>query len=239
MTDAEFQERLLRLLERKHHRAWPTWSGPGVTRAQLRLHFEQEWLVFVRDFPQLLGRIHGRCPVPAVRRALAANLYEEETGGLSFGRPHPELFLDQMQALGFARDAFDGARLLPEAAAYRAWLDAACAASWLHGAAAITLWVEGSVHERRALAGEEEELEAKIRNHFLVRHHGLAPEALQLLRAHAAVEGGHRRDAWEMILRHATRPDEREELVETVRVACELWHLYRDAVTRAAGLATT
>jgi pyrroloquinoline-quinone synthase len=237
MTDAEFQESLLRLLERKDHRLWSRWSGPGVTLAQLRVHFEQEWLVFVRDFPRFLGRIHGSCPDPAVRRALAANLYEEETGGLSFGRPHPELFLDQMAALGLRREDFDRARLLPEAAAYRAWLDAACAESWLLGAAVITLWVEGSVHERRALSGVEDELETRLGQHFLVRHHGLSPQQLRLQRAHAAVEGGHRRDAWDMVLGHARRDDEREQVVEAVRVACELWHLYRDAVSRTAGIA--
>lgn len=235
MTDDELRERLLAILERKDHSAWRTWTGPGVTREQLRIHYEQEWRVFVRDFPRFLGRVHGNCPVPSVRRALAANLYEEETGGLSLHRPHPELFLDLMEALGLDRTRFDEARLLPEAVAYRAFLDRATEGPWLIGAAVVTLWVEGSVHERRALAGIEEDVETKTREHFLVRHHGLRPEQLTLIRAHAMVEGGHRRDAWGMVLGHA-RDADRETIVETLSTACALWHLYRDAVTRAAGL---
>ncbi len=236
MTDAAFQEALLRILDRKDHRAWTAWTAPGVTREQLAFSFQQEWLVFVRDFPQFLGRIHGRCPVPSVRRALAANLYEEETGGLSFHRPHPELFLDQMEALGIDRASFDRARLIPEAAAYRAYLDRATESQWIVGAAVITVWVEGSVHERKALAGEEEDVEAKARSHFLVRHHGLRPEQLRLMRAHAAVEGSHRRDAWEMMLGHAKGAALRTEIVETVETTCQLWHVYRDAVSRLSGV---
>jgi pyrroloquinoline-quinone synthase len=236
MDRASFQEALLQLLERKDHRAWRAWTGPGVTRAQLRCSFEQEWLVFVRDFPRMLGRVHGQCPVPAVRRLLAANLYEEETGGLSHGRPHPELFLDQMERLGFDRASFDRARLLPEAAAYRAFIDLACAGPWLVGAAVVTLWIEGSVNERRALAGASEDLEAKLASHYLVRHHGLTPADFALQRAHASVEGGHRRDAWEIVLDHATTDVQRAEVLEAMETACALWHLYRDGVTRAAGL---
>lgn len=237
MTKNELSEALLAVMSTKDHRAWPLWTGPGVTREQLRLHFEQEWLVFVRDFPRFLGRIHGNCPVPSVRRALAANLYEEETGGLSHGRPHPELFLDLMEALGFERDAFDRARLLPASAAYRAWLDLATTGPWVVGAAVATIWVEGSVHERRALAGYEEDLESKVREHFLVKHHGVSPEQLTLVKAHAVVEGGHRKDAWDAVLGHATDDATREAVLDAVRTAAELWHLYRDGVTQAAGLA--
>lgn len=236
MTEAELQEALLQILEQKDHRAWSRWTGPGVTREQLQTHFQQEWLVFVRDFPRFLGRVHGNCPHPSVRRMLAANLYEEETGGLSFGRPHPELFLDQMEALGFERASFDEGSMIPEAAAYRAWIDRTTEGPWLVGAAVATLWVEGSVHERQALAGEAEDPEAKAREHFLVRHHGLSADKLVLTRAHGAVEGQHRHDAWEMVLNHARTHEQQQGVIEAVRTACVLWHLYRDGVTRTAGL---
>jgi pyrroloquinoline-quinone synthase len=237
VTEAEFQEALLQTLDRKDHAAWRRWTGPGVRPEQLRLHYQQEWAVFVRDFPRFLGLVHGHCPVASVRRALAANLYEEETGGLSFQRPHPELFLDLMEALGFRRAEFEDVRLLPEAAAYRRFLDESVEGDWLIGAAIVTLWVEGSVHERRAISGAPEEpLETKLRQHFLVRHHGLKPEQLTLMRAHSAVEGGHRRDAWEIVLRNATTDATRAAVIAAMRQACDLWHAYRDAVTRAAGL---
>ena len=232
-----FQETLLSIIERKDHAAWPRWSGPGVSREQLRIHFEQEWLVFVRDFPRLLGRVHGNCPVPEVRQALAANLYEEETGGLSGTRPHPELFLSQMSSIGLDRTGFETARLLPEAAAYRAWIDHCTRRDdWWVGAAVVTLWIEGSVHERRALAGEQEPFEQRVASNFLVRHHGLPVEQLVLAKAHDSVEGGHRRDAWEMVLGHARGPEREAEVLSALETCCALWHLYRDAVTRAAAL---
>lgn len=238
MNDADFKEALLQVLDRKNHVAWSRWTGPGITSAQLLLHFQQEWLVFVRDFPRFLGMIHGRCPEPSVRRALAANLYEEETGGLSFHRPHPELFLELMAALGYRREQFEQATLLPEAAAYRAFLDRCLEAPWVIGAAAITIWVEGSVHERKALSGAPEELfEEKIKSHFLIVQHGLRSEQLTLMRAHAAVEGGHRHDAWDIVMHHAPDDLTRRQIVEALQTACRLWHAYRDAVTRAAGLA--
>jgi pyrroloquinoline-quinone synthase len=236
VNDDDFQEALLRILDRKDHAAWQAWTGPAVRRNQLLLHFQQEWLVFVRDFPRMLGHVYAACPIASVRRALAANLYEEETGGLSFHRPHPELFLDMMSALGFSRDDFETAQLLPAAARYRAFLDRSLAGPWVIGAAVVTIWVEGSVHERDALAGREEPIEEKARTHFLVRHHGLRPEQLMLMRAHAAVEGGHRHDAWETVLGHARTVELRQATVEALGTACELWHRYRDEVSRTAGI---
>ena len=46
---------------------------------------------------------------------LAENIYEEETGGLSLGTSHPELFLTMMEGLRFRRNSFDHVHLLPGA----------------------------------------------------------------------------------------------------------------------------
>ena len=59
----------------------------------------------MRDFPVFLARIHGQNPPGSIRRMLAENIYEEDTGGLSLGKSHPELFLTMMAGLGLpARD---------------------------------------------------------------------------------------------------------------------------------------
>ncbi|MEE9230070.1 MAG: iron-containing redox enzyme family protein, partial [Acidobacteriota bacterium] len=120
---SEIQEILLGVMDRKDHWAWPHINEGRATREQLLLHFQQEFDVYVRDFPILLSRVHARCPHAEVRRDLAENLYEEETGKLSKGVPHPELFLVMMEGLGFPRARFDNIELLPEASAYRAWID--------------------------------------------------------------------------------------------------------------------
>ena len=93
MDRGTFREQLLGVMERKDHWAWPAFTSGKVPKALLHFHFEQEYETYVRDFPIMVGWAYVRCPVPEVRRSLAENLYEEETGGLVAGSPHPELFL--------------------------------------------------------------------------------------------------------------------------------------------------
>src|SRR6185312_5725358 len=84
------------------------------------------------------------------------NIFEEQTGGLSLGVAHPELFLEMIDGLGIPRATIEGRSppLVPEAVAYRAFLDEASASPpWVVGAAVLTIFVEGSVHERADLAG--------------------------------------------------------------------------------------
>ena len=49
------RERLLAVMDRKSHWAYPALTRPGLSRDQLLLHFRHEYLVYVRDFPVLLG----------------------------------------------------------------------------------------------------------------------------------------------------------------------------------------
>src|SRR6202035_4899924 len=94
-------------MDRKHHWAYPALTRGGLTREQLLVHFRHEYLVYVRDFPVLLARALGVTPpLPDVRAALAKNLYEEQTGGLSGTDAHPSMFLEMMRGLGFDAAAF-------------------------------------------------------------------------------------------------------------------------------------
>jgi pyrroloquinoline-quinone synthase len=234
-----FHDRLLSVMERKDHWAWPHFAGPAATRPQLLIHYQQEWLTYVRDFPQLLGRLHGSCPDPAARRLLAENLYEEETGGLSRTGPHPELFLRMMEGLGFARRLFERAAPLSASARYRRWLDRATRREpWVVGAAVVTIFVEGSRHEREALDGARRGVVRAFdpRQDPLVRHHGVDPSFLVLKAAHAAVEDGHRGAAWEIVERHARGPAARAAVLRAMERSLALWLGFREGVARAAGL---
>jgi pyrroloquinoline-quinone synthase len=178
-----------------------------------------------------------------VRRALAANLYEEQTGGISQAAPHPELFLRMMEGCGFSRAQFENVSLPPAAAAYRAFLDrSAWDAPWVRGAAVLTLFVEGSVHERQALLTQAEhrpkteaEIEEAVARHPLVRFLGVSPSAMELVRVHQRVEGGHREDAWAGVLGHI-RPEQEPKVLGTMREGLKLWQAYRDEVAAACGL---
>jgi pyrroloquinoline quinone (PQQ) biosynthesis protein C len=234
---SRLQERLLAVMDQKHHPGWPAFTRPGLTRAQLAVHFGQELGVYVRDFPVLLARLLGQGPPAEVRRALAENLYEEQTGGLSGGVAHPELFLRMIDGLGMDRREIERAPLLPASAAYRAYLDqVSAAAPWVVGAAVLTIFVEGSVNERAELAGTRvlADVEEAIANHPMVKHYGCPEEAMGLVRAHRAVESGHRKDAWRMVLENADGHD--EEIVAAVVGASVSWRAYRDAVCDAAGI---
>jgi pyrroloquinoline-quinone synthase len=236
--------RLLDVMDRKDHWAYPALTAPGLTRAQLLEHFRHENAVFVRDFPALLARALGITPpIESVRRALAENVYEEQTGGLSKTAPHPELFLQMMEGLGLSRAQFDAidedAWLAPEARAYREFLrEGASRAPWQAAVALTTIWIEGSVHERAELAGTHARRrgEEAIARHPLVVHYGCPTSAMTLARAHGDVEGAHRQDAWRIVLGHVDDEAIADEVVARCARACDLWHVYRDAVATRMGL---
>lgn len=236
----DLQEALLEVMDRKDHWAWPHFNEGRATRSQLLLHYQQEYEVYIRDFPIFLSRVHAACPHAAVRRDLAENLFEEETGKLSLGHPHPDLFLRMMEGLGFGRARFAAIDLLPEAAAFRSWIDQVTTRRpWIEGAALATLFIEGSVLERRYLSEEPAEggsAEEDLRGNPLVVHYGVDPSFLDLKRAHRMVESGHRKMAWRMILDHSGDDRQQERLRRVMLRTLELWLLYRDGVARACGI---
>lgn len=237
MDRAQFREALLRIMERKDHWAWPAFSRGLVPADRLHIHLEQEYATYVRDFPVLVGRSYVQCPIAAVRRELVENIYEEETGGLVAGRPHPELFLEYPRGLGMDVSRFERVTLLPEASRYRACLDAVTwEEGWEPAAAVSTLFLEGTKHER----GELDESAAKrpvppLEEHPLVRHYGLPLRALALTKAHRQVEGEHRAAAWRCILDHV--PASRYAAVlDAMERTLQAWSRYRDEVADACGI---
>ena len=243
LPPAQFRERLLFVMDRKNHWAWPAFSGPDIGKAQLKIHFQQEFASYVRDFPVLLARIHAKNPPVPVRRMLAENIYEEDTGGLSFGKSHVELFLLMMKGCGFTEPDFENIRPLPATRAYRSWLDRATGQrDWVRAAATMAIFVEGSVHDRHEILNPgdpktDREIEDAVRKHSLVRYHGVSPVFMDLTRAHQKVEGGHRHHAYAMVVGGADGLRHQQAVIECVEKSLELWLRYRDAVARACWLA--
>ena len=237
-----FSEGLLDLMAQKHHWAWPQFVGPSISKAQLQIHYQQEYAVYVRDFPVFLAHIHGKNPPLSVRKMLAENIFEEDTGQLSLGTSHPELFLKMMQGLGFRPSAFEHMMLLPATRRYRRWLDRMSDhPDWVVGAAVMTIFVEGSVHDREevrrpARSKTPKQISSKINNHPLVQYHGVPSEALDLIRAHQMVEAGHRQDAYAMVVNYSQTRAQQDMIVATLKRTLDLWLRYRDGVARACGL---
>jgi len=235
-TDA-FREALLRVMEQKTHWAWPHFTSGRVPRSLLHVHFEQEFETYVRDFPVMVGRAYVACPLPAVRRELAENLYEEETGGLVAGRPHPELFLEYPRGLGMDVERFARIALLPGAAAYRAVLDRhTLSGGWEVAAAVTTIFIEGTEYERGEIdPSAPKRPAAPLERHPLVVHYGLPLESLALTKAHRSVEGKHRQAAWRIVLDHVA-PESRTRVVAAMEETRVAWQVYRDDVALACGL---
>jgi pyrroloquinoline-quinone synthase len=236
MDQGEFREALLTTMERKVHWAWPGFTSGLVPKRLLHIHLEQEYETYVRDFPVLVARAYVACPVADARRELIANVYEEETGGLVAGRPHPELFLEYPRGLGMDLQRFDNVELLPAARRYREFLDdATLRRGWAVAAAVTTLFLEGTARDRQELEGQGSEAPPPLEAHPLVRHYGLPLERLALTKAHRAVEGDHRQGAWRIVLEHVALGD-RTEVLRGMQGALEHWLDYRDEVAEACGL---
>jgi hypothetical protein len=227
----------LRIMEQKDHWAWPLFTGGQVAADRLHIHFEQEYATYVRDFPVMVGRAYVQCPVAAVRRDLAENLYEEETGGLIAGRPHPELFLEYPRGLGMDMSRFEAVTLLPEAAAYRALIDRYTQANgWETAAAVTTIFVEGTHYERGEIDKDAPRRPAPpLEQHPLVLHYGLPLANLALTKAHRQVEGEHRMAAWRILLQHVGQ-GARSNVIAAMSDVLHAWKRYRDDVALACGL---
>lgn len=232
-----FKEALLSVMERKVHWAWPRFTAGEVPEHLLHIHLEHEYAVYVRDFPVLVARAYVQCPLPAVRRELAENIYEEETGGLVAGRPHPELFLEYPRGLGMDLSRFESVALLPDAARYRGFLDEATQdRGWAVAAAVTTLFLEGTPHDRSVLdPSAPARPEPPLSEHPLVKHYGLALEHLALTKAHRRVEGEHRAAAWTVMLDFVPSADH-ARVVAAMEEALRHWLAYRDSVAEACGL---
>ena len=224
-------------MEAKEHWAWPSFTDGTVAKERLHHHFEQEYETYVRDFPVLIGWAYVQCPSAEARRELAENLYEEETGGLVAGRPHPELFLEYPRGLGMDLSRFEAIELLPGARAYRDVIDDCTQKrSWSVGAAVTTLFIEGTKYERGEVEpGAAKRPETPLSEHPLVVHYGLPLDGLALTRAHRKVEGEHRSAAWQVLLEHVPA-DDRVEVIAAMREMLAAWLVYRDDVAKACGL---
>lgn len=238
MTRDDFREALLTVMERKVHWAWPRFTSGQVPRERLHIHFEQEFATYVRDFPVLVGWAYVQCPIAEARRDLAENLYEEETGGLIAGRPHPELFLEYPRGLGMDLSRFEHVELLPAARVFRDALDEhARRHGWEQAAAVTTIFLEGTDHERGELDPNAPRRPAPpLEKHPLVVHYGLPLEALALTKAHRRVEGSHRAAAWRILLDHVP-PAAHAGVIAAMERVLAAWLAYRDEVAAACGLA--
>ncbi len=242
LSAAQLRERMFEIIGRKQHWSTPHFNGSAATKAHLNVYFRQDYAVYLRDFSVLLARIVGKNPPWRIRRHLATTIYEEETGGLSLGKPHKELFLQMMMGLGYARAEFRDVELLSRSCAYREWLDEVCEQKeWIVGAAVLTVFVEGSTDDRENVFGRKEprspaDSEELVRTHPLVVYHGLRPEHMDLVRAREMIEPCNRSTVYDLIVEEAVESGTQSLVLEKLEQGLTLWLQYRDGVAHACGI---
>ena len=147
-----------------------------------------------------------------------------------------------MNGLGYQGGEFERITLLPPSRRYRAWLDRVSAnRDWVLGAAVFTIFVEGSIHDRKELTNPcspktRKEIEGYVSRHPLVQHQHVSRRCMDLIRAHQMVENGHRQDAYKMVVNHATNRNQQEAVLAAMRKTLQLWHQYRDGIARSCKL---
>ncbi|MSP41653.1 MAG: hypothetical protein EXR70_24470 [Deltaproteobacteria bacterium] len=236
MDRLTFRHQLLATMDRKVHWAWPAFTSGRVPKERLHYHFEQEYGTYVRDFPVMVGWAFVHCPIAEVRRSLAENLYEEETGGLVAGNPHPELFLEYPRGLGMDVERFKHVELLPAAKRYRDFLDAATQRQgWDVAAAIVTIFIEGTKDDRALFDPSVTVHVPPLEQHPLVKFYDMPVEHLALTKAHRQVEAHHRALAWRAILEYV-HPTRRGTVLRAFEEALHHWLLYRDEVAVTCGI---
>ncbi len=242
LSAGQLRERMFEILGRKQHWSTPYFNGSSATKTQLNVYFRQDYAVYIRDFSVLLARIVGKNPPWRIRRHLATTIYEEETGGLSLGRPHKELFLQMMMGLGYQREEFREVELLSRSYAYREWLDEICERQeWIVGAAVLTVLVEGSANDREDAFGRKQprssaESEELVRTHPLVMYHGLHSEHMDLVRVREMVEPCNRSTVYNLIVEEAVGSGTQSLVLAELEKGLDMWLQYRDGVAQACGI---
>src|SRR5579885_2755022 len=109
------------------------------------LHFflKQYYVSGLGRFYSYIAGVLSRCPTLSAAGELAENVYEEATGQLSKTKAHPELFLDNCEAIGLSREAVLNELPIPEAQIKADWYEhISKQATFLEGLAAFTIGVE-------------------------------------------------------------------------------------------------
>ena len=237
MQIAEFREALVCLMQRKHHWAWPLFTAGRVAPERLHIHFEQEFATYVRDFAILLGRAYVQCPTASVRAELAKGLYEAETGKLSGGRAHAELFLLYPAGLGLDLGAFERITMLHEAARFRAYVDeSTLECGWETAMVIAAIFLGDEIYERSSIDASASELpEERLDEHPLAKHYSIDVSVLAEIQAHRGVERARRAVVWDLLenIDRAAYP----QVLASMEEILGRWLVYRDAVARACGLA--
>jgi pyrroloquinoline-quinone synthase len=179
-----------------------------------------------RHFLGYIEHLHFHCPLPAFKRGLLINLYEEETGRLSRTDNHVTLMQNFIRALGIDDEERDAALPLPathDLIDYR--LYAVRGRGCYHiGAAAVMIASEGQNLEARA---------GEARHELLGKVYGLKEEDLLFFSVHQAEDVGHVEQGLNLVSELCDTDRLQQEALHAVDHTCRLFYAMYDGMYRA------
>lgn len=174
----------------------------------------------VRSFLGYIAGLCHHCSDHRLRKLLAANFFEEMTGGLSKTMGHLELLEQFLWAIGVTPEELAASRALPATEAlirYRREL-VTDPARFHMAAAAVAIASEGQNLESRA---------GQNRFGLFPPSLGLTEEDLMFFKVHVVEDIKHVNDGLEIVSSACTTDLQRNEAVNAVERTCELfWEYY-------------
>jgi pyrroloquinoline quinone (PQQ) biosynthesis protein C len=194
--------------------------GRGELPREGLQNWTRQFFHCIRDSARSFALVHANLPNEDLdlRRALAANIYEEDAGGISGTDNHNELFLRFAGALGLSREAVLSAPRGPEAAALMGEFSVRAltreqALEWL---CIRGVGMEGPNARICAATGDA-----------LRKHYGLSAQDTAFFDVHAEVDEDHGEFALAVLRRaadtDARRADLRQKILGGARLFYRVW----------------
>lgn len=223
-----YKAALLEALKRHNSLEHPIFArlllGEGMDMKVLRLLGIQGHHL-VRAFLGYIAGLCHHCPDHGLRKLLAANFYEEMTGGLSKTMGHLELLEQFLGAIGVTLEELAESRPMPATEALIAYRqDLVSDPGRFHmGAAAVTIASEGQNLESKAGQNRFSLFPASL---------GLTERDLMFFKVHVVEDIKHVCDGLEIVAKVCTTDRQRSEAVEAVDKTCELFGDYYTGILK-------
>ncbi|HEY4116885.1 MAG TPA: CADD family putative folate metabolism protein [Byssovorax sp.] len=203
------------------HPFYQAWTAGTLSKDALRAYAEQ-YFRHVDAFPRYVSSVHAGCDDLGVRKALLANLVEEEQGP----DDHPTLWLRFAAALGASEADVRAAAAWPETTALvDAFFDLTKRGTWRQGLAALLAYESQVPGVARA----------KIDG--LAKFYGIdAARDVQFFTAHLEADELHAATERDLLDRHATDAEREALLAAAERARDALWG-FLDGALRASNAA--
>ena len=191
--------------------------GDGSLPVEGLQNWARQFWHCIKNSARSFALVHSNLPERDLdlRRELAANIYEEDAGGISGTDNHNALFLEFVRAIGLTPEEVVGGEAGPEVTALMGdfvvkELTREQALEWL--------CIRG-VGMERANAGICAAMGQALRKHY-----GLGPEQTRFFDVHATVDEDHGDFAVKVLERLGDSPERREDIERKIIAGAELFY---------------